>query len=177
MKAELSVNLPEERDEFELAQHGQDLRIALDRLKERLRSWLKHGHRFTSADEPLEAVRSAVAALPEGALVCESVLCTYLGRYLRTVRRTVARGALPAPFRMLGRPAWTAGAVVRQLERRQEEATQRQAPGPVLGRTGRRRYSTSEDPNPARQVVTMEHVPEPARAQPCRRGAVRLLHP
>lgn len=65
MKGVLSFSLPEEREEFELAQHGQDLRIVLDHVKERLRTWLKHGHQFTTPDEALEAVRAEIVDLED----------------------------------------------------------------------------------------------------------------
>lgn len=73
-----------------------------------------------------------LAELPEGAVVYEPAMCAYLQRTPWTLRRAVARGELPAPFRLLGKRAWTAGAVVRYLEQRQADAVQRQA------ETGRR---------------------------------------
>jgi hypothetical protein len=75
---------------------------------------------------------TSLAELPEGAVVYEPAMCAYLQRTPWTLRRAVARGELPAPFRLLGKRAWTAGAVVRYLEQRQADAVQRQA------ETGRR---------------------------------------
>ena len=44
------------------------------------------------------------------------------GRHPASIKRAVARGELPAPARLLGGNSWTAGAIVRHIERRMDEA-------------------------------------------------------
>ena len=54
-------------------------------------------------------------------------MCRILGRSRWALSRAVERGELPPPVRFLGRRAWVAGAVVRHLQQRQDEAMRQQA--------------------------------------------------
>lgn len=60
MQGILRFDLPEEEEEFQLAQTGGSWRACLDRIKEQLRSWTKYGHEFQTADQALEATRDMV---------------------------------------------------------------------------------------------------------------------
>ena len=62
MKATLTFNLPEDNDEFTLAQRGREYYSYLWDLDQDLRSWLKHGHQFKSVDEALERIREELHA-------------------------------------------------------------------------------------------------------------------
>jgi hypothetical protein len=61
MKAKLTFNLPEERDELKLAQRGADYFCFLWDLDQELRSWLKYGHNFKTPDEVIEAIREKLS--------------------------------------------------------------------------------------------------------------------
>ena len=58
MKATLEFNLPEEAAEFYLATNSAKLALEVSGIRERLRSWLKHGHEFKTPDDALIAVRN-----------------------------------------------------------------------------------------------------------------------
>jgi hypothetical protein len=68
-----------------------------------------------------------LAALPPGAVVYEQAMAAYFHRHPMSIKRAVARGELPPPVRLLGRNAWTAGAIVQHLQQRQEQAGRRRA--------------------------------------------------
>lgn len=57
MRATLEFQLPEERSEHMVAVHAMDFALTVFDLEEELRLWMKHGHKFSSADEVIEAVR------------------------------------------------------------------------------------------------------------------------
>jgi len=56
MKARLEFDLPDEREEFEICRKAIDLHSNLWDLAEQIRRWRKHGHRFKSVDELLDAL-------------------------------------------------------------------------------------------------------------------------
>ena len=60
MKAILTFNLPEEESDFRLAVNGRDWYCAMWDIDNKIRSWLKYGHEFKSADEALEAARDLI---------------------------------------------------------------------------------------------------------------------
>jgi len=63
-----------------------------------------------------------LATLPPGATVDETALARILGRSKRTLQVAVTRGDLPPGFLFLGRRTWTAGALVKHIEARQQAA-------------------------------------------------------
>jgi len=60
MQAVLKFDLPEDRDEYTAANHGMDYALTCWDMDQKLRSWLKYGHNFESADEALERVREVL---------------------------------------------------------------------------------------------------------------------
>jgi len=70
----------------------------------------------------LPGVFATIGALPPGAIVTEDALARLFHRHPASIKRAVARGELPTPARLLGGNAWTAGAIVRHVERRLEAA-------------------------------------------------------
>jgi hypothetical protein len=64
----------------------------------------------------------ALSDLGEDALITEGALARLLGRHPVSVKRAVRRGELPPPVRLLGKPTWTVGALLRHIEDRLEEA-------------------------------------------------------
>ena len=63
-----------------------------------------------------------LGALGHGALVTEEGLAKIFGCCRRSIRRAVCRGELPPPVRLMGKPTWTAGAIVRHFDRRLADA-------------------------------------------------------
>ena len=57
MRAVLEFDLPDDRENFELASHAVDWFSVVHEMDEMLRSWIKYGHEFQSADEALEEMR------------------------------------------------------------------------------------------------------------------------
>lgn len=53
----LKFKLPEEENEFRVAQQGRDLLSFIWEFSQQLRSWDKHGHSFKTADEAIDGVR------------------------------------------------------------------------------------------------------------------------
>jgi predicted DNA-binding transcriptional regulator AlpA len=74
------------------------------------------------AEARLPGIIVALADLGAGALISEEALAHLLGRHRASVKRAVRRGELPPPVRFLGRPTWTAGAILRHMEDRLEKA-------------------------------------------------------
>jgi hypothetical protein len=58
MKATLEFNLPEDEREYQIANQARDLFCVIGNLEDALRSYLKYGHEFKTADEALQAIRS-----------------------------------------------------------------------------------------------------------------------
>lgn len=58
MKAILEFNLPEDQRKFEMANQAADMVAAIGHFEDTLRSYIKYGHNFKTANEALEAVRA-----------------------------------------------------------------------------------------------------------------------
>ena len=65
MKAKLEFNLPEESNEHRLAIHGQDWALVAWDLEQKLRDYLKYGHKIKTADDALAEIRSKLHNLME----------------------------------------------------------------------------------------------------------------
>jgi len=63
MKAILEFNLPEEQEAHYEAVNGSAFSYCLQELDGELRSWLKNGHSFTSAEDALKRVRDHLRQL------------------------------------------------------------------------------------------------------------------
>ena len=63
MKATLEFTLPEDRSEHHLAIHASDWWLVAWDLDQWLRSALKHGHNYDSADAALEGARDELHEL------------------------------------------------------------------------------------------------------------------
>ena len=73
----------------------------------------------------LDGVCAGLGALPPGALVTEKALAVMLGKCVKSIKRAVARNELPSPVRIMGAPTWTAGAIVRHVEKRLDAAARK----------------------------------------------------
>jgi hypothetical protein len=56
-KVTLTYTLPDENNQFKLAQRGSEYYCVIVETLNRIRVCLKHGHNFKSADEALEQIR------------------------------------------------------------------------------------------------------------------------
>jgi len=70
---------------------------------------------------PAGVVRE-LGELPPGAILEEEAVARMFNRHPASVKRAVARGELPPPTRFLGKPRWTAGAILAHLDTRLESA-------------------------------------------------------
>ena len=59
-KAILEFDLPEEKEEFDLANNGLKYYCFIVRLQREVRVWYKYGHEFGDVDEVIEAFRNLV---------------------------------------------------------------------------------------------------------------------
>ena len=70
----------------------------------------------------LPGVISILGALPAGAFVFEAGLAAIFRKHPVSIKRAVDRKELPQPSRLFGTSVWTAGAIVKHIESRQEAA-------------------------------------------------------
>ena len=57
MKAMLKFNLPEDKEEFEVASKGMDWALVAWDIDQQLRNWIKYDHKFDDPIHALEGVR------------------------------------------------------------------------------------------------------------------------
>jgi hypothetical protein len=74
----------------------------------------------------LPGIIALLGELKPGAILTEEGVARLFNRHVASVKRAVQRGELPPPCRLFGGNAWTAGALVRHIEKRLEEAAQEQ---------------------------------------------------
>lgn len=55
-------------------------------------------------------------------IISEAALAQLMHRHPISIKRAVLRGELPRPTRLLGQSVWTAGSILRHLEKRLEAA-------------------------------------------------------
>ena len=72
--------------------------------------------RETLPDMP--GVCAIIGALPPGAVINEQALANIFGKCRASIKAAVDRGELPPPIRLMGKPTWTAGAIVKHFEMR-----------------------------------------------------------
>lgn len=61
MTATLTFDLPEEKTLHQWAVSSADMAMAVNEFMNQTRSWLKHGHEFTTPDQAIEACRALLA--------------------------------------------------------------------------------------------------------------------
>jgi hypothetical protein len=62
--------------------------------------------------------------LKAGTVITEEGLAHLFQRHVVSVKRAVQRGELPPPCRLFGANVWTAGALIRYIESRLDQAAQ-----------------------------------------------------
>lgn len=70
----------------------------------------------------LPGIVAELGELKPGAIITEEGVAYLFGRHVASVKRAVQRGELPPPCRLFGGNAWTAGALIRHIEDRLDEA-------------------------------------------------------
>ena len=70
----------------------------------------------------LPGIIALLGELKPGAVLFEEGLARLFDRHPASIKRAVQRGELPPPCRLFGGNAWTAGALVRHIEKRLEQA-------------------------------------------------------
>lgn len=68
IKFSLNTEKQEDMEDLKIFVNARDVHFSLDDLNETLRSYLKHGHKFKSADEAIESVREEVINILKGKL-------------------------------------------------------------------------------------------------------------
>jgi hypothetical protein len=74
------------------------------------------GKNEKSANAP--GVFAEIGALPAGTLITEEGLAHLFGKCTASIKNAVDRGELPRPARLMGKPTWTAGAIVAHHQER-----------------------------------------------------------
>jgi hypothetical protein len=77
---------------------------------------------LASGGTGLPGVIATLGELGAGAVIMEEGLAAMFDRHEFSVKRAIERGELPPPVRMFGQNAWTAGVLVRHIEKRLEKA-------------------------------------------------------
>jgi hypothetical protein len=70
----------------------------------------------------LPGVIAPLGEMPPGTIVTEEGLAQLFKRHVVSVKRAVERGELPPPCRLFGARVWTAGALIRYIEHRLDNA-------------------------------------------------------
>jgi len=63
MKATITFNLPEDKDDFIIHNHALDWALTVLDIDNKLREALKYGHEYKTADEALQAVRDELCEI------------------------------------------------------------------------------------------------------------------
>lgn len=67
-------------------------------------------------------VISDIGAMPPGTILTVNALAQIFGRDRMSIFRAINRGELPRPTELLGCHRFTAGAIIKHIEKRMEEA-------------------------------------------------------
>jgi hypothetical protein len=59
-----------------------------------------------------------IGTLPPATLITEKGLAKLFGKCQASIKAAVDRGELPYPIRIMGKPTWTAGIIIRHIEAR-----------------------------------------------------------
>jgi hypothetical protein len=70
----------------------------------------------------LPGIIAVLGELKPGTVITEEGMAYLFQRHVVSVKRAVQRGELPPPCRLFGANVWTAGALVRYIESRLEQA-------------------------------------------------------
>jgi hypothetical protein len=93
----------------------------------------------------LPGIIAALGEMKPGTIVTEEGLAQLFKRHVVSVKRVIERGELPPPCRLFGASVWTAGALIRYIEHRLDNAAQEAA------RNGQRMRNLSPVPHSSRR--------------------------
>jgi hypothetical protein len=77
-----------------------------------------------SDTQSLPGIIVALGEMKPGTIVTEEGLAQLFKRHVVSVKRAVERGELPQPCRLFGSRVWTAGVLIRYIERQLDKAAQ-----------------------------------------------------
>jgi len=98
-----------------------------DKLPKSKASAEQHGTSVDTEDglegtSHLPGIIATLAMLHPNAIVTEEGIAHLFNRHVVSVKRAVERGELPPPCHLFGSRVWTAGILIRHIERRLEQA-------------------------------------------------------
>jgi len=70
------------------------------------------------SDEIDLGIYHEIGNLPPATLITEKGLAKLFGKCQASIKGAIDRGELPYPIRIMGKPTWTAGAIIRYIEAR-----------------------------------------------------------
>jgi len=73
-----------------------------------------------------------IGALAPGAVIFKRGLQEIFNCCDKTIDRAVNNGELPVPTKLRGKPVWTAGSIVRHIEKRMADAAENAAKNPEI---------------------------------------------
>ncbi len=73
----------------------------------------------------IPGVFAQFGALPPATPITEAGLAKMLGKCAASIKSAVKRGELPWPAKLMGKNTWTAGSIVRHLEKRMESQSKK----------------------------------------------------
>jgi hypothetical protein len=80
------------------------------------------GHTTMSKHQSNEGIIATLAALSPETLIDKEALAKIFDRHPVSIERAIRRGELPPGVRLMGKPTWTAKAILDHLNRRLQEA-------------------------------------------------------
>lgn len=72
----------------------------------------------TNPEEIDLGIYHEIGALPPATLITEKGLAKLFGKCQASIKGAVDRGELPYPIRVMGKPTWTVGIIIRHIEAR-----------------------------------------------------------
>lgn len=78
-------------------------------------------NRDNGAVDP-EGVLTLLGRLPPGTLITEEALARLVSKCTKSIKRAVHRGELPPSVKVMGKPSWTVGSILRHIEERLQRA-------------------------------------------------------
>ncbi|MBU48724.1 MAG: hypothetical protein CL920_08515 [Deltaproteobacteria bacterium] len=97
-----------------------------ERLRSVIEQMAKMKFRIGGMELPLSPTPKGIIAelgsWPPSTIITEEYVANLFKRCPTSIKRAVGRGELPPPTRLMGKPTWTVGTIVRHIEARLEES-------------------------------------------------------
>lgn len=88
-----------------ILQHGRAIFLSTDQ-----------GELVVDDSESAKDIIAELSSLPPGTLITEAGLARIWGKCRDSIRSAVERGELPPSVRIMGKPTWTSGSIIRHIE-------------------------------------------------------------